>query len=309
MGNLIWSKPEIEVLKKNYALLNNTDIVSLLTNKTTKQICLKASNLKLTKQNTAKKSNNLPVLLEDTYETWYWVGFILADGHIGGKSLGIKLAVKDENHLYKFNSYIQNHNKLERKTHVSKTRFGTCKYIKLCIASKIIERVALKFDIKSNKTKNPPDIASYADYYNTDQNLFLALIIGYIDGDGGVAKDTKTIKLSADYSWRPTMEYIKLFLCEKYSLTLSNIRTSTAGLAVWDINKTCCNHLKKAAISMKLPTLQRKWDLIDELPSIAWSKYKDKPYSKYHKKQNMTTLTEYLEATDTFSEEDEDDDA
>src|SRR5690606_7825362 len=56
------------------------------------------------------RHNKLKNLLNNTDESFYWLGFIMADGYIAkDKSrLEITLCEKDLNHLEKFNKFINN---------------------------------------------------------------------------------------------------------------------------------------------------------------------------------------------------------
>lgn len=54
------------------------------------------------------KKCNLEKLLLDVPETYYWIGFILADGHISKNNrLVVTLSVKDKNHLIKLQKYLE----------------------------------------------------------------------------------------------------------------------------------------------------------------------------------------------------------
>ena len=82
--------------------------------KTIEYSCQKALNLALKKNSYCNKcrldnaynlkaaKNNIKILLEENLESYYWIGFILADGHIdGNKRLQITLKSIDYEHLKK----------------------------------------------------------------------------------------------------------------------------------------------------------------------------------------------------------------
>jgi hypothetical protein len=115
----------------------------------------------------------------------YWGGFISADGWVmtaNTSSLGIKLSIKDYDHLTKFKNDIKTGSPIFIKEGVS---FG--KKNKTCMISvyskQIINDLRENFNIVPNKTlvNKPPKI-------DNDLNK-LSFIIGLMDGDGTVYKD------------------------------------------------------------------------------------------------------------------------
>ena len=196
------------------------------------------------------RNGTLSPLLQDNLISYYWLGFIFADGHLSKKGrLAVTLAIKDKEHLQKLTNFLS----------TSITTEDTIK-----VAFKIMDTKNAKIlqDIykwESNKTHYPPDLSSIT---NTD-NL-LALFIGFIDGDGCITNQTNrkdcklTIKLHA--SWLPTL---KLFInCLHNRADLCKI--NNYGYAVVSVtNSIYIKQLKQFIITNELPVLNRKWDKID----------------------------------------------
>lgn len=197
------------------------------------------------------KHNNVTVLLNEELETYYWIGFLLADGHISENNrIQICLSIKDYDFLLKLKEYLNIDN-----IHTTKT---SCSISAMDIV--VIPKIKEKFDIKNNKTYNPPNIKIYK---NIVKDKLLSLIIGFIDGDGCIKKQYKrndwVITIKNHSSW---IDFLKLI-----SITISNkdySRINNSGyslLTLSDTSKT--KELKKFAIRNNLPIMKRKWDIID----------------------------------------------
>lgn len=201
-------------------------------------LCTSCSNLKK-----ANRQNECSFLLKENLLRYYWLGFILADGHISNKDrLNITLAIKDINHLEKLAKLLN--------TKVKITKHGQC-FISL-MNTKVLSVLKDIYKIKSNKTENPCDISLIK-----GDNL-KALSIGFIDGDGnitntaGVRKDFQ-IRIKTHKSWLENLKYMygKAYINNSgYALTcISNTKES--------------KKLKEFAINNSLPILKRKWEIVN----------------------------------------------
>lgn len=204
--------------------------------------------------------NKIAILLDDKIESFYWIGFLLADGHFNPSKgfLCLSLSNIDRKHLIKFYKFIKCSNKISNhKRNMSGFR---------AFDKKTISEICLKFDINQRKTYNSPNIDFYKEFNN---NLFLALLIGFIDGDGHIKKVWKrndcsiTIKLHS--SW---IKLLKLF-GERLSLACETKipppKINNAGYAfIHFSNRKVIRFLKEFGIKHKLPSLKRKWRLIDK---------------------------------------------
>jgi hypothetical protein len=140
----------------------------------------------------------------------YWGGFISADGWVmtaNTSSLGIKLSIKDYDHLIKFKNEIKTDSPIFIKEGMS---FG--KKNKTCMISiyskQIITDLRENFNIVPNKTlvNKPPKI---------DDNLNkLSFIIGLMDGDGTVYKDKNGYMRITFLGSYEILEWVKKTLVE-----------------------------------------------------------------------------------------------
>ena len=218
----------------------------------------------------AKRYNNLSVLLEETPETYYWIGFLLADGHFdNGKRIIVGLAEHDRDHLEKFAKYIG------YKGTISLVKKGPYSAVKLsAMDTEVVGKLCEKFDIKSNKTHNPPESLSWI-----PEDLFLCLLAGLIDGDGNISnfcgrKDV-FIRLKQEKSWLPILkEFAKYFKEE------DRVKVNKQGYAEVEITGfPKIRELKKKLLEYNLPLMDRKWGKIDVGFETKYEK-KEKAYRK-----------------------------
>jgi hypothetical protein len=200
----------------------------------------------------------LKILLNETNETYYWIGFLFADGHFSKKhALQITLARKDKHHLYKLYNYIQCNNTIYYNKKSKSYGFQV-------MDSKYIQLIKHKFDISSNKTYNPPtDIV----FQNT--GLYLSFLIGFIDGDGSIRNQYRrkdsciTIKIHA--SWSSFVDKLVGNLYALLGLKTKIGKISKKGYYIINIsNSKVIDYLNKFRLH-KLSTfvLLRKWDKIN----------------------------------------------
>lgn len=198
----------------------------------------------------AKRKCDLSVLLEDSLEAYYWIGFLLADGHFENGRVKFHLALKDSEQVKKFARFIKWSGNFDDR---GKLGIGVA-----AKHTEVIEELCKKFDIKHNKTYNPPNTI-----LNHDKELLKYLVIGFIDGDGNIEKQYKRndcfIRIKTHTSW----ENILKEFCEIIGYDEKHVKNNKQGyseLCISDSN--ILTELKKEA--NKLPVLKRKWEKIDE---------------------------------------------
>lgn len=103
-----------------------------------------------------------------------------------------------------------------------------------------------------------------------DDNLFLSLVVGFIDGDGNIKKVTNredaSLTIKCHSSWLNNLDLINNRICNMIGIKCNNIvKLNNQGYArlIWT-NSKVLRFLKKSTISLELPVLERKWNLIDE---------------------------------------------
>lgn len=119
----------------------------------------------------------------DSEEKAYWLGFIYADGYIrerkSGKSLEIKLAVKDKKHLELFREHLKSTHKITECVNEVRYKGGISKSEICAIAiysSKIVESIKRQ-GVHSRKTFSITKP-------NIEEKFMNHFLRGYFDGDG-----------------------------------------------------------------------------------------------------------------------------
>lgn len=256
MAGTRWNKKEIQFLKENYSNNYKEYILKVLTNRNWNSILLKASQLNIKKRNVDRIYGDLSILLEEHFETYYWVGFILADGSICNNRLTITLHKKDLCILEKFAKYIKYKGNIKH--------YGD--YITICIMdSIIIPLIKEKFSISKRKTYNPPDVNKYI---NISNDKLMSLLIGFIDGDGCIQKQYKRNDISCTIkghiSWINFISLLNKILSDLSDTNYNSCFITKCG-RYYDLflNTEKSKLLKQYGLDFSLPVLKRKWDKVD----------------------------------------------
>lgn len=196
-----------------------------------------------------KHCADLTNLLLDTPEAFYWVGFLLADGSFYDNRLKLGLSPKDSEHLYKFAKFIDYHGAISI----------TNKSISIaCKNNEIVNSIKKKFDIKDRKTYNPPETI-----FRFKEDLVYSLLAGFIDGDGNIQNQTKRkdffLRIKTHASWKHILKEFNTLISDKDS-----VKIDSRGYALLTISNTeKLKQLKSKILSLNIPILSRKWDVID----------------------------------------------
>lgn len=248
-----WTIREDNFLRENYHKLKKKELIQNLNRHTASAINIRASKLQLFKIKNEYCKSNLSILLNESIETYYWIGFLMADGHFSKSNrLTLVLSIKDKNHLIKFANYI----KCQIREYYNKVKVNPQdKYH--------ISQIKNKFKISNKKTYFPCDITNIK-----DTNLFLAWLIGYIDGDGSITTNKKRhdyhIQFRIHKSWTIILEDIKNRLSNIFRHKFCDVRISKDGYSMWSIsNFSIVKKIKQLAIELNVPYLERKWDKIN----------------------------------------------
>lgn len=243
------------------------------------------------KRNSLKKVGNLSRLLEDTPETYYWVGFLLADGSFHNNRLKLGLSIVDFAQLKKFGEFIN-----------YTGTYGTLSTRKdvTCMDVTLIEKLRKKFDIKDRKTYNPPKTSIFEEM---SIDLLAYLFIGFVDGDGHIAnlhnRPDFNLKIKTHSSWLPILKIFekRLFNLEGHS------KINNSGYAEMCIgNTTLLKEFKiKYLKNINFSILNRKWDVIDlnykskqELANLDHDKIKNY-YEKGYSAKDICSILNFKE--------------
>ena len=263
-----WSDKDNLLLKEHYELDTKNNILKLFPTRTWMGITDHARDkfgiVRLLQHRV--RVGNPATLLKETPEAYYWMGFLLADGSFNKKGrLSLTLSETDKDQVYKFASFIEM--KAENvKTYTRKTNYsGSSKTYRV---SSMVEyygqKIREKFDLKLNKTENPPDLTKIIK--NTTKENFLALIIGFIDGDGSIIhahnKKSINIRIEVHSSWLPNLSLMESFIYD-YFLENSPNSSKLNKNGYTSLNISRASIIKKLnEFSRSLPRLERKWQKI-----------------------------------------------
>ena len=200
------------------------------------------------------RDNSLDKLINNkSLETFYWIGFILADGSFYNNRFEFGLKENDTNVLEAFAKYIDFKGIIKHKdsTKSSRIQFNN---------KPSIERFMKEYGFNYNKTYNP---CSFESFKNYSKEQITSLLIGIIDGDGNIQENGSTyanvITITAHKLWKSFYEglltylEIPLHILEKEDDNCITIRIC---------RREYCIALKQFIINNNLFYFSRKWDKI-----------------------------------------------
>lgn len=255
-----WSDQQLDKLRQSYFSLSKDEMVKNI-GKSWNAIKLKAIGLGIKRSKGLRCQANLNKLLEETDEAYYWIGMLLADGCFHNLRLKLEIIDSDSKHVDKLKTFI------EYKGY----QWGNNKCS--VMNKEIIPKIMRKFNIIQNKTINPPDLS-----FIKNDDLFLSLVIGYIDGDGNITKQKNRqdcfIRIQCHSSWLENLNYFNHRLSKLANVKPANVRINNRGYAfVYWANSELLKLLKIKAKT--LPVLDRKWGKINESFSNSKLKYSE----------------------------------
>lgn len=206
-------------------------------------VCKKCSN-----RAKARRKGDCSILLNDNPLTYYWLGFIMADGHFYKyKRLKVALGSKDRDHLLKLKDFL----KVEsHRDYPAYSEFSV-------MDSESIGKLCMKFHIQQNKTEKPCNICWIK------KDLITALFIGFIDGDGSIRKQTgrkdACIWIKCHRAWLGNLDIFSQAILGRNQAYLN--KDGYANLNIG--NHLILKQLKQYAIDHQLPKLERKWNNIN----------------------------------------------
>jgi len=261
-----WTEEKIELLKKEYPLGNKKELAKKLNIKD-KTLKAAASRFKI---KSLKDINHykLEFLTKESSLSYYWLGFILADGYIGQNrgELKITLNNRDKNHLEKLGKILN----IKVKTKIviiNNIQTSIC--ILNCADiynSKIIYN-KLGLDLNLPKTYNPPIKLNI----NNDI-FFLSFLLGIIDGDGTFSKrknNVTFIRIEVHKNWHDYLIQIKEKLNSIGFDGISVNFTKRGYVYLRICRKQNFIALKNFALNNNLPILERKWNLVNEKENLT----------------------------------------
>ena len=199
--------------------------------------------------------NKIDKLLDDTPETYYWIGYLLADGHFYTDKIKFTQNGADKLSVEKFRNYIGGSCEVKYDNKLDSTTFSV-------MSKDIVPQIMRKFDIKSNKTYNPPCNEIFE---NMNIDLLAYLFIGFVDGDGHIAnlhnRPDYNLRIKVHSSWK---DILNIFSERLFSLS-GYVKINNRGYADFTIgdSQILKQFKRKYFENISFEPLHRKWDVID----------------------------------------------
>lgn len=226
-----WTEEEKDLLKK---IFNNSTYAEMSEklNRSDSAIRHMANRMGLKKEshrpiNPYKKYYYNQLFFNDikTEEQAYWLGFIAADGNIyiskTTNSISIELAIRDIEHLKKFNKSINGNIEVQERIRPSHSlKSGRIiRETKTCLIRLYSNQMSsdlINLGIVPDKTHQHKDIPVFK-----NELLDIAFLRGYFDGNGSIHVNKKTKSLIMDITSpnKKYLEYWRLYLFENYNIT------------------------------------------------------------------------------------------
>ena len=255
MAGIIWSDIEESILVDRYGKDKKAIIQKMLPTRTWAAIKLHAKFLRLKYFVDMHEyvEGDLSVLLDNSPESFYWMGFLAADGYFFNNRLKLTLAESDADHVIGFANFIKckNHRKV-------KNGYGVAVQ-----DSYTVPKILKKYDLQSRKTYNPPDVTWMK------PEVCIPFFIGFVDGDGSIGfqhgrKDC-ILRIKNHSSWMGTIQNMVDLISGQARTSSPKVKLTKAGYANVNVaNSVTLKFLKKQTRELNLPVLERKWNKIDE---------------------------------------------
>jgi hypothetical protein len=268
-----WTTNDVATLITYYGKVQNKIIAKML-GRSTDSITLKGEKLKLKSNRslTRKKINiNLNFFSNPCENNSYWAGFIAADGcvHKSKNSISVILSEVDKTHLQKFVNNCGYGGEIKTNYKIRKCLGYICKTptvgINICGVKQWKQELCNNFNITPAKTWTllPPKQLNHKNQ--------LCYIVGYIDGDGCIYKDT--VKPNGYYYERlglsilgtkPMLDWIKNIFDKISPMKIASkpikrkngiYQYRIVGKRAWKISQKLNN--------LSIPKLERKWSKLD----------------------------------------------
>jgi hypothetical protein len=270
-----WTEEDIEFLKENYGKVSSKDLIARLGGAyhSIVEYC-RRHGIKGFKDEYGRNQNqrdkpNLEKLWIETPQSFYWMGYLFADGyyHAPLKQVVLASASVDKEHLEEYASFIGAKAKLYSK------KGDFCKgfensdrvAVRVSVADSIFApKIAEKFDWKLKKTYNPPEVEILNKVLKT-KDQFLPFFTGFACGDGYLNKINLNIKIEIHASWIFVLKFFAEKLVEfNISNTPPRLSINKRGYAEFHLCKSGVLKLNEYIQEVNLQVLRRKWDKLNK---------------------------------------------
>lgn len=276
---LSWTEQELSWLRANYSSASPESLRANLRGRKLLAIDKKASVIGVSNGRFAQKKANLSILLKEDPVTYYWLGFLLADGGFTDRRIQLGVAKLDLPHLERFLTFVSSSNKIQV---LESDQFR----VKLANVA-VVKALKEKFSISSRKTYEPCDLSKI-----TNPDLLFALVVGFLDGDGSITRNKKfknsyRLYVVGHSSWLLNFKYMQKFLHQNFSskklvfreaylrevevkLPGKEVKTKHQVASFYISRNEILMAMKQKADNLELPYLNRKLGKVT--PTQEWRK-------------------------------------
>lgn len=263
---------ELKKLKEVWAFASRDEIRELIPDRRFASLAVRARKLGLKSEQHKNSKGNLKPLLSESYQAYYWLGFIIADGYLSKQNaLSVCLSAKDKAHLQRLADFLKTQIRERLVEKNDKINSSETSVVKISVGDAVlVPKIREKFGMeKTNKTYNPPVIPAM------NRERFLSFLAGYIDGDGCISKQGNygkyerrdvVIQVKCHSSWLEIVCEMEKRLYEElnFNLEKTHVRINKEGYTFWRLsNNKVIKRLKLELMTLKLPLMERKWSKIN----------------------------------------------
>lgn len=259
----IWTQNKVELLKKLYPIETKENLCNTFALPWS-SIKDKACALKIKMSKYTPSANFQKLLDFQEPRAAMYLGMLLADGHFSRKdSITLSLHQRDKDYLNHYKDYFD----FSSLITLVKNRQD---YYLIATDHNLVPLIREKFDIQFQKTYNPPSL-SWIREYNPD--LYFAMIVGFIDGDGWISHDHRNhhfrIGTRVHRSWLNNLIEFQNFLYEYFNIFPTKqkrpphiIEPCYSNMSLYDQDLLIAVKNKIIEFDLYPYVLQRKWDKI-----------------------------------------------
>lgn len=249
-----WTKEKQDILKEMYPYEKQNKIEEAFPNYKWGSIQNVAAILGLKRLICTIRNGDINILFNKSFDSFYWLGFILADGCINEDgTLKVDLAIKDAEHVIKLATYLNTKYYFYPKYRGGKDgATGICR-VKI---KDIILGVKLRdyLGIEGIKTYTPFSLDFIKNKYQ-----MMAFLAGFIDGDGTIYQNGSA-SIVGHFNYFKFFENLGSNLINYKIITNFTVKISKNTSVIHFHRKNDIQSLKEQLVKMKLPLLSRKWN-------------------------------------------------
>lgn len=192
----------INLLKKYYPTSKNEELEKIF-NKNIHAIQEMARRYKIKKLINERRKGTIEPLFNNSIESFYWLGFLAADGYISKNGhLMFSQVEEGKEEVFKFAKFVNTKvYEFERKN--SYFPYNMTKYYRVNIYDKILgKKIRNMWGLSDSDKKTYSGIN--LDFIKSEDQA-CAFLIGFLDGDGWYSKKGKTYKIECHKNWIETL--------------------------------------------------------------------------------------------------------